>query len=223
MKHATTLLLAYLIGCSGGSSDVDARLDAGHIDGDPFDGEGPPACNPVEQAPCTVRCTYVHNETETFPDSGLACSEDPGSIAIGGACTFSPGEFDDCATGSVCRSGTCVAFCNHNDVECAVGFCANGELVCFVGCDPTAPACPGGTQCVLPKYPETEHPACAPIGSLAEGAACMSPEDCGAGLTCLGEDPTGPHCYPTCVVAGPACATGSCTPRNAGDAYGVCL
>jgi hypothetical protein len=183
-------------------------------------------CSPYLDGLCSEngRCSYIQTNDPVFDEAILTCGPPPGTVPNGGSCTPVVGSFDDCQFGLVCRVDTCVAFCDHGgpSYPCQTGFCAHGELACYVGCDPVAPACLPGWQCYLPLYHDVDGPGCAPVGTLSVGMACNYAEECGVGLTCVGE--VNPHrCQEICVVAGPPCSTGTCTPRNVGDPFGVCI
>jgi hypothetical protein len=215
----TLAIAVLLVACGDGSSVTDAHL----VRIDAFMPDAPciAACNPADPWHGCGRCTYIHRADGRFPHCYETCTADLGTIPLGGACTPNVGGVDDCVAGTVCRVDTCVPVCSYNTFSCTAGFCPRDESVCFASCDPTAPSCPPDEQCTLSQM-TGEGPGCAPIGDGPEGAACTFPEECGGGLACVVAG-SARRCVPMCLVAGPPCATGTCTPINVGEPYGVCL
>ncbi len=68
-------------------------------------------------------------------------------------------------------------------------------------CDPASDRCGLGRAC----YPGPGGPECRPTGAAAQGEACGVPNDCAAGLTCLGA-----RCTPVCTPDTSAAAHGAC-------------
>jgi hypothetical protein len=248
-------LMTVFLGCKGQTPEDPNPAPSGVVDagetpqtpGTPYDGgELPPAtatCNPILQTGCSAAA----------PKCGLGGAkfscQAAGSVALGGTCTYGTNS-DDCTSGLVCVNGKCEQPCKYGTTEgaCPSGYgcilkmewtggsTAGGEtfVQCMaVGCSPLAQDCPstseacyltsGGTTCIAP-------------GTTADGAACVSANDCVKGSTCL-DLGSGFRCFRVCSLSsGPSdggtstpdggspglgCLTGTCRGVQ-GIAFGLC-
>lgn len=86
---------------------VDAAVDAAVTP------DAPTTCDPLAQTGCqaTEKCTWVDDGTGA---NGRNQCVPNGTVALGGACTFTGGanDYDNCVRGEYCTNGTCETICN---------------------------------------------------------------------------------------------------------------
>lgn len=186
-------------------------------------------CQLVPQSGClaTQKCTS-HDAATTQCDPN-------GSVNRGERCMSMDG-IDSCYAGNACidqgnRIGICRAWC-RTDGDCGTrSYCelplgTAGLRVCSQPCNVFGAGCPSGLACYAYN---TEHTDCRLPGSKTEGMPCVRPEECMAGMACLG--PAGNEsCRKLCPRStGGGCGVGqSCFIVTNSDGtqwptYGVCL
>jgi len=193
------------------------------------------ACGPG--AKCTVVSGSLGDGTAT-----VGCTAD-GTVAVHGTCEITlPTGPDDCSAFSVCAAPLgrsqplCLEYCRGFFSDCGQGVCAglvglSGQggkdlYLCIPsdGCDPTHPdeMCATGTACTWsPKVPDVT--ICVSSGSGGEGASCTTVLDCGAGLTCFGQEGS-KACRSVCLVgSGQGCSANQTCASVGSQTYGVCM
>jgi hypothetical protein len=187
-------------------------------------------CDPVRQTGCGdgEKCSLVG------PDLGCVLLGDGGA---GADCQAIVGG-DSCAAGLICAAAsgasTCVQFCDRvcgepcgAESRCNTRLGASGEWGCGplpTPCDLLAQDCTrSGEACYLIE-PETGTTGCITAGSLAEGAACTTQDQCGTRFVCLATQAGGlTVCTPLCDTRATApCASGTCTALPGLDPVGYC-
>ncbi len=186
-------------------------------------------CQLVPQSGCTTsqKCT-THDAVTTLCDPN-------GSVNRGERCTTQNG-IDSCYAAAACANagggiGLCRSFC-RTDNDCGTrSFCelplgTAGIRLCTQACNALGAGCPTGLACYAYNK---EHTDCRLVGSAAEGQACVRPEDCQAGLACLGPL-GGESCRKLCPRGNSATCAGTkiCRDVTYSDGtvwptYGVCL
>jgi hypothetical protein len=233
VRGATVVALLLLAGCE--SAAVPVAHDGGVVEAAAVD--GPPACvtrdagcDPVAQTGCPggEKCSLVGND--------LQCVL-PGTGAAGDGCQAIIGG-DSCAPGLICASAggasTCVQFCDRVCGEpCGPGARCNtrlgdsGEWGCGplpAACDLLAQDCAGAGEACYLLEPKTGTTGCVPAGSLPEGAACTTQDECGRGLVCLASQAGGlTVCVPLCDTGATSpCPAGVCTALPGLEPVGYC-
>jgi hypothetical protein len=168
----------------------------------------PAGCDPVCQngCGCGLRCNVTL--------AGASCLAPLGAKVVGEACRP---DADDCAPGLICQQeacgtnlGRCYRLCRDPSACVSSGVCSTFAVVsggasaiqriCDLGdrtCDAFArTGCPDPALNCYVTGPNHTRCDC-PGMQLAEGAACVHPNDCGAGLACLGVDGS-LRCYKLC-------------------------
>jgi hypothetical protein len=147
-------------------------------------------------------------------DSGPGADEDAATSVDGSSSTIDAGATDGSVTDgappdSPVNNGIIGATCDDNS-DCGNGIClteaASGRPggSCALACDPSAPACPGSSECL----------EFSPGEGYCE-AACAGPGDCRDGYTCADMGAFG-ICVPDCE-SGSECSGGTCNPYS-----GIC-
>lgn len=214
-SRAPLLVSMLLAACGSPSAHPDARP---HVDAGP-DAQGS-FCNVTQQVGCNPgeRCAYLHVGTGLGEPS---CVPSPGTVPLGGACTFVDNGADDCTAGAVCAEGVCRQACAGGD--CLTGFCPRLGQVCLAGCEPLAGTCPVDQACYLSDFAD-EGPGCAAAGTVPLGAACQTANDCVPGATC--SHGLSGVCVAICDVSKGSidCPESThCGLRTIGDRFGVCV
>lgn len=126
------------------------------------------SCSTIFQTGCNpgYKCTITDHVT-----SSVGCRA-AGSLVEGAECLDND---DQCASGLICRSSVCRAFCDRSIPDgigaCMAGLCGDGEpAYCSETCSPLIDTCPQGTECFYPLG--AGSPGCLTPGAKSEGDSC---------------------------------------------------
>ena len=178
------------------ATDTDATTDPTETDSD-SGGPSGGMCDPQAQdCPEGEKCTFYRDEAN--PNGANKCVLVMGNDQEGDPCQALEGDTDTCAAGLHCwgtepdnATGSCIEFCDENEVCSAGGPCTitnNGALpMCLPVCDPLAPDCPNGWACYddwdFSDYWFCDRDKSENLG--AHGDPCTTINGCDPGLICL--------------------------------------
>jgi hypothetical protein len=191
-------------------------------------------CNPVTQKLCS---SMGNAKCGVDSSLDLACIK-KGTNADNQPCTASS-LGDSCKSGLHCSVKTklCHYFCDPSkgDADCPA------NQACTLTVDGTSPPVSICAHEVLPCHPllqdcpvkshgcfyTTDTELCLPAGSVPDGSACMVPNDCQVGSTCIGiSGGGGPNyrCRRLCNLGGgePSCGVGTTCQVLEADFVGYC-